>query len=367
MADDARAGTSPRVPWGLVGAILILAAVESREPGSTNPLADIWADASARAGSEEVRTSAVLCLGDSQIKLGLHAPELGRRIGVPAYNLAVHAGQPAAAHALLRRALDAGARPRAILVGFYPGVLAYEARTNVRQWPEVLGPAEGLDLAIHARDARLAAMTLLGIALPTFKARAEVRREVLAALRGAADPVVAEVARGRRERAENRGSVVAASKPGFLDEPGPTAPVVGSGSGWRPRPENERDVRRLLALAEAWGVAVYWVTPPVSPAERARRGGSGLDAAYEGFLRRLQAEFPALVVLSTHGMGFDRSVFVDPVHLDGRGAAMLTAAVAEAMAGAAPASKWVDLTSPAIADSPRFARGITTVPVPPAR
>ena len=62
----------PRIPWGLVGAFVILAAVESaqarREPGSTNPLADIWADAYARARSEDVRTSAVLCLGDSQIK-----------------------------------------------------------------------------------------------------------------------------------------------------------------------------------------------------------------------------------------------------------------------------------------------------------
>lgn len=326
-----------RAPWGLLGALLILAAVETsqtrRDPGSANELADIWADARERAGSDEVRASGVLCLGDSQIKLGLHAPELGRRLGVPAYNLAVHAGQPAAAYALLRRALDAGARPSAIVVGFDPGVLAYEARVNVRQWPEVLGPLGCLALAIDAGDARLAAMTLLGAASPSYKARDEIRRGLIVALRGGRAAAFDASIRRRRELAEGRGSVVAPSRPEFADDPRPGGVIA---SDWRPRPENVRNVRRLLALAEARGIAVRWVVPPTSPAERERRRRSGLEAAYYGFLGRLRAEFPGLVVISMSGLELDRTSFVDPIHLDGRGASTLTSAVAAAMTRGGP-------------------------------
>jgi hypothetical protein len=311
--------------------LAIVAAVEAAlAPGPTNPLADIWAQSYAEADSDEVRESAVLCLGDSQVKLGLNAVALGRRLGVPAYNLAVHAGQPAAGEALLRRALASGARPQAIVLGFHPAVLAYEARTNIRQWPEVLNPWSGLRLAIEACDARLAALGLLGSVVPSCKGRLEVRRDVLTALGGSVDPAVAEIARRRAERARQRGTVVAASVPGFRDDRGAqdrAAPIAS----WRPRRENLAGLRRLLALAESRGIAVYWVTPVLSPGERDRRGRAGVTAAYEGFLDRLQRDFPALVVLDSSGLTLEASVFVDPLHLDGRGALALTEAVARAM------------------------------------
>ncbi|HEY2155739.1 MAG TPA: hypothetical protein VGH33_08915, partial [Isosphaeraceae bacterium] len=293
------------MPIGLTGMIAIVAVIEAslaaRDPGPTNPLADIWAEAYAEADSEEVRNSAVLCLGDSQVKLGLNAVELGRRLGVPAYNLAVHAGQPAASEALLRRALDAGARPRAIVLGFHPAVLAYEARTNARQWPEVLGWRGCLGLAIEARDARLAVLGMLRLAFPSCKSRLEIRRDVLAALRGSVDPALVEIARGRAERAKNRGSVVAASVPGFRDERGPESGMARA-SSWTPRRENLTALRRLLALAESRRIAVYWVTPALSPGERDHRDRSGLTAAYDRLLGRLQEEFPAMVVLEASAL-----------------------------------------------------------------
>ncbi len=308
-----------RLPVGLVGMIAIVAAVEaSLAPGPTNPLADIWAQAYAEADSDDVRRSAVLCLGDSQLKLGLNAVALGRTLGTPAYNLAVHAGQPAAAEALLRRALAGGAMPRAVVIGFHPAVLAYEAATNVRQWPEVLGAWACVRLAIEARDARLAALGVLGSVLPSCKSRLEVGRDVLAALRGTVDPAVAEIARGRAERSEQRGSVVAAPRPSFRDEPG-AEPRPAATPAWMPRRENLAALRRLLALAGSRGIAVYWVTPALSPAERDRRGRQGLTRDYDRLLDRLQEEFPGLVVLESSGLGLDASVFVDPLHLDGRG------------------------------------------------
>src|SRR4051794_27297229 len=111
--------TTRRVPRGLAGMVVILGAVEailgSIDVSGTTHLVDSWTDARAMVGSDEVRQSAILCLGDSQIKQGLLPEVLGDRLGLPAYNLAVHGGQPAAATMLLRRALDAGARPRAVV------------------------------------------------------------------------------------------------------------------------------------------------------------------------------------------------------------------------------------------------------------
>ncbi len=332
---DARS-RNDRIPRGFAAMLAIVAAVEiSLAPGPTNPLADIWADAYAKADSAEVRASAVLCLGDSQVKLGIDAVELGRRLGVSAYNLAVHAGQPAASEALLRRALDAGASPRAVVLGFHPAVLAYEARTNARQWPEILGARSWLALAIEARDARLAALGVLGSAFPSCRSRLEIRRDVLAALRGSVDPALAEVARGRAERANRRGSVVAAPDPSFRDRREPDIRAA-SASWWTPQRENLAALRRLLALAESRGIAVWWVTPALSPGERDRGNRSGVTAAYRRLLDRLQAEFPALIVLDSSGLELDGSVFRDPLHLDGRGALALTDAVGRAMQSPGP-------------------------------
>ncbi|HEY2154269.1 MAG TPA: hypothetical protein VGH33_01475, partial [Isosphaeraceae bacterium] len=54
-------------------------------------------------------------------------------------------------------------------------------------------------------------------------------------------------------------------------------------------------------------------------------------AAYDRLLGRLQEEFPAMVVLEASALELDATVFVDPLHLDGRGALALTEAVGRAM------------------------------------
>jgi len=57
----------------------------------------------------------VLCFGDSQMKFGIAPHVVAARTGRPAYNLAIVGGQPPASYFLLRRALEAGARPSAVL------------------------------------------------------------------------------------------------------------------------------------------------------------------------------------------------------------------------------------------------------------
>jgi hypothetical protein len=309
--------------------------------GPTNLVADTWADAYARVRSARVRESSVLCLGDSQIKLGVDAAELGRLLGEPAYNLAVHAGQSAAAYNLLRRALDSGARPRAIVVGFYPGVLLDTAGMHARLWSELLGWRACLDLAIQARDARFPEAALPGIVLASCRARLDIRRNIAAALDGKVPGDVPDIERGRIERREHRGSAPAASRPEFRDDREPPVDPIFADRVWKPTREGSVYLHRLLALARERGIAVYWITPPLSPAQRERLERSGLIATYEWYLRRLQAEYPGIVVLDSSKLGLDRSSFIDIIHLDTRGSLELTAAVARAIRGGG--SRWVAL------------------------
>jgi hypothetical protein len=65
--------------------------------------------------------------------------------------------------------------------------------------------------------------------------------------------------------------------------------------------------------------------------ERRRRSGS--DAKYDAFLRSLQDRYPALTVLDARDAAFPASVFVDPIHLDIRGALALSASVADVLRG----------------------------------
>ncbi|HEY2155738.1 MAG TPA: hypothetical protein VGH33_08910, partial [Isosphaeraceae bacterium] len=225
----------------------------------------------------------------------------------------------------------------------FPGMLATDLKINARTWPELLGPLEAADLAVTGGDAVLAAATLLGGALPSHRARLEIRRNIAAAFAGESDPAREELPGRRTARRALRGSMALPHNPYFLDEPGPATPASDAGLAWRPTPANDRYVRRFLGLAASRGIDVYWVSPPMSPNERAQRERAGFVAGYDRFLGRLQDEFPNMVVLETRTLGLDRGAFGDPYHLDGIGAAVLSRAVAEAISTAPRTARRVAL------------------------
>ena len=321
-------------PRGLVGMLVLVAAVEvavaAHALDFTRFPIDDW-----RVHGRAARASAPgcdwLCFGDSLMKFGVVPRVLEARLGGRAYNLALCDGQASSSYFLLRRALESGARPRAVVVDFVPHLLATDPRHNLRQWPELIDVREGADLAWTTRHAGFLAALTLGSMLPTVKDRYEIRAAVVSTLRGESASRRDEVAACRVGWGRDRGAMLCAARPsyrGAIDEAHPAY----FPRAWKCHPTNERYVRRFLDLAAARGIAVYWLLLPVAPRFQARRDALGLDDAYARFLAPLQARYANLAVLDARRDGFGAADFIDPLHLNERGARALSALVASAVA-----------------------------------
>ena len=356
-----RSGRARRgaAPWGLVGMVALALAAEGFVAGHsidfTGPDTASWCLSAAAAG-RDAPGRAVLFLGDSLVKHGLVPRVFVARSGRSAYNLSVCAAQAPVTYFLLRRALDAGARPAAVVVDFQPDLLAGGPEHLLRCWQEFVGPRELLDLAGSDRGPRFLAALVLGRLVPSVRCRFEVRAAVRAALRGEPSPLQGVNRLCRRQWRLNDGANVAARNAAFLGDVGPDDHRALLSDRFWCHPVNRRYLGRLLALARVHGIAVYWLLPPLAPQVQARRERSGADAKYVRFVRGLQAGHGGLTVLDARHAGYDPAVFVDPIHLDGRGAVTLTADVADRLRhdAAGSRSRWVELPRyrPRAADVP---------------
>ena len=90
---------------------------------------------------------------------------------------------------------------------------------------------------------------------------------------------------------------------------------------------------------------VYWLLPPVSPGTQAHWEHSGDESLYLGFIRSIQARYLDLVVIDGRHSGYDRSVFIDSVHLDRNGATGLSVGLANVLTrpGVKAGTRWVRL------------------------
>ena len=325
--------TGAGLPWGLLGMLGLVWAIEGRVARieALPLLAACWDDAAMAAGREAVACD-VICLGDSQVKLGVHPRVIRERVGLSAYNLAVHRGMPASSYHLLRCALDAGARPRAVVVDFFPGLLATPPRLNASLWIRLLGPDGSARLLYDAPDPSLAVRMIAGWLLPSFGFRDELRDGVLSSFQGDPSPSRRVLQRYRENWRTNVGAELSEGGREFAESganPLPGTPVPR----WQCRPENEAYVRRLLDLASAHQVAVYWLIPPLSPTVRATRRANGQEADLTVFIQRIQKDYPDLTVIDGRGLGLEVDKFVDAVHVNTRGAGLLSAAVGDVLAG----------------------------------
>ncbi|MGE3820546.1 MAG: hypothetical protein AB7I30_14125 [Isosphaeraceae bacterium] len=329
----------PPLPLGLIGAVLLAIACESvvarhRSIFMSSHELD-WNAAARDASGPFVRNAEVLLLGDSMVKFGLNPRVLQAHLGRRVYGLALLNGRPGASYFLLRRAIEAGARPKLVVVDYQPECM-FEKTPHLldqREWKGLLSPRECLDLGLAHRDPIFLARAALACALPSYRCRGEIRRAVLADLQGQPRPNVEENAKVGRNRTVNRGGMVLAPAPDYQGDVPPTTMRIVANPDWFGRPDNVIYIHRLLNLAREHDVRVVWLLPPNVPAVEAQRERLGVAERYTRFIRAVRARHPHLDVLDARGAGFGHSLFVDAVHLNRDGSAELSRGVADVLRG----------------------------------
>jgi hypothetical protein len=294
--------------------------------------------------------SEILCFGDSLTKLGLLPRVLEARAGISASNLAVLGGQAPSSFILLRRVLEAGHRPRAILVGFSAPMLAMPLSNNAACWALLADLRDFIDLAWRSCDPKLVLAIATRWLCPSWRAREQVRADVINVLYPGARATDPGDDRRVFERnwVFNRGAQVAPR--GFVSVEGAQLEPPSPGSrDWKPHRTNVLYVERFLQLAESHGVPVFWVLAPATTAWREKHRKSGVIDAYQALARRCLARFPGLTVLDGLSLSWDEGAFRDPIHVNRDGAVALSIAVGDAVSAhlgtAEEQPRWISLAA----------------------
>jgi hypothetical protein len=321
-----RAIRSVPLPWGLLGMLALAGAIETQVAGSADRLAG-YEGLAVRFALDAARREAprcdVLSLGDSVVKFGFDPAEIEARTGLKAYNLAVPGTPPPLTYALFRRALDAGAKPKVLVIGQMS--LGGDPWANVSQFGEFVGIGEAWSLAWSCRDCSLFGAMITSRLIPSLRYRYQIR----AGLRG--DPVpdannfldtwnAGHGAELRPPRDASQSSTEQDRDANRFSQP------------WQVHGIYEQYFEKLVKLALSRGIAVYWLIPPMLPEVQTRRDALGLDDRHTGNLRTIHSWLPGVVVLDARHSGYPATDFFDPIHLNARGAARLSAEIAGVIA-----------------------------------
>ena len=269
----------------------------------------------------------ILCFGTSLSKYGVVAPLNERATGHRTFNLAVCRGQMPSTYFLFRRAIDAGARPAAVLLDCQDGPSALalpEPRAeaidaNLREAraaylgrfprPRLVRPRR----AVRRRDGHA------GL-IPSSKARFEIRSSVLMALRGEPDVSRRDSLALRRNWTLNKGTMLMPRRPATpADDQNPLPEDIRAdhetAAGAAPRNRlSDAYTRRLLEPAAADKIPVFWLLPPLAPAKQAERDREGLTAYFTEQALRAEAAYHGVTVLDARGSRYQTTLFHDAVH-----------------------------------------------------
>jgi len=340
-------------PLGLLGMLLCIVLIErfvARHEADHFLKMDSWTwNQTAKRAVREARDAGLICLGDSLVQVGIAPILIEARTGLVTNNLALSGGQPASSYFLLRRVLEAGGEPKAVLIDFFPKHLQVSPTVSLDPWTSIAQSRELFDLARQSGDTDFLGRALWSRWVPSSRARPEVRNAILAALREENRRDRQHVPPyWRRNLQVNQGGVLCPPP-----EEAQTTDLVGwtkryFPADWECDPVNERYIRRLLRLAESRKIQVYWLLPPMQPALQSRVAQNGLDAKYVAFVQRIRADFPGLTVIDGRHANYDPAVFFDPHHLARTGAAVLSHDIALILherlsQSTPPRNNWVSL------------------------
>lgn len=318
-----------RCPWGLIGAIVAALLVERAAMRHADVLCGPehidWAHA--RAATREAARDDLICLGSSLTSMGVYPQIVESTLGRSCYNLATNSGRPELDYFSLRRVLRAGGRPTSLVIDVHPGILTIPGQ-ECEAWTDALTLGESLELAWAWRDPDAFLETLLRKSLFTLHHRPELRLAVRTAIADEPDRRRIVNLRHVRNMRQNCGAIVA---PDRRDFDGTITPnfrfVIERGRAYDP--VQLAYLQKLLDLAAAHQIHVYWVLMPFSPPVQALRDTAGLEEPHERLVARFLAKYANVTVVDARRAGFANSVFQDACHLSQRGAVSLSAGLAE--------------------------------------
>jgi hypothetical protein len=329
--------------------LALMVGIESRLPRVAREYADIvvrdW-QKSRQASDDDLRDYGFLCFGDSQVKTGVVPQVITARTGLRAYNLALIGGQAPSSYFMLRRALERGARPAAVVVDFLPPLLRLGLERTERQLPELIGLGEAIELARATREAGEFLRLAAAILIPSVRTRLDLDQGVLAALQGRSASRRGE-SFYQRNRRRNHGALLIEPQP-LKEDPGVWY-QANYPQPWAPNAVHADFVDRFLALAAAHRITVYWLLPPIAPAAQTRCEAGGQDTRYEQFVRAALKRHTNLVVVDGRHSGYRDAQFIDTVHMNAPAAAEqsegLAAILQSRRHGATSGERWVALPS----------------------
>jgi hypothetical protein len=343
------------MPWGFVGAILLIAAAERAIAPlelqiSRTENVDLRMSRMAASGKKQAVPADVLCLGSSMIEEGILPRVIEERAGLKAYNLAHYGGNVPNSYYSLRRALASGARPSAVVLDLHPALITHGIGHDLQIWADSIDPRDHFDFAWTLGNSNLFAILTLADTLPSVRYRHQIGTWVRASLRNEGFSLWLENLAHIRNRNRNRGAFISGKNPNYhgeISQPYRSMLLTTK----RPcDPLMRLYIHKLLNLAQEHGVRVYVVIPPLSPALQQERKANGFDDVYTRTLSSFM-EHPNLVVLDARDSGFETTMFRDASHLDFEGANAFTTQVADflslpervAAATGAPEARWVAL------------------------
>jgi hypothetical protein len=342
-------------PLGFCGMVALIMALErfvAPRPGTSDRVGRVemsW-NGSAAAAEGGLARADVLCLGDSLIKLGILPRVLEDRLGLSAYNLGVLGGQAPSSYYLLRRVLNKGIRPRALMVDFSEHLLSLAPGLNPTCWADSVGCSRSLELAWHSGDPALAISAGLHWLLPRWcdRRHSDSLSSFRSDKKAADDPRVFE-----RNWHFNRGAQVAPRA--FV----PVEELLSvNADQWRPHPANAFYVDRLLGAAQAEHIPVFWILTPSDAPRREQLEQNGVHAAYRKFIAERLAAYSCVTVLDGRQLCKSKDAFRDPIHVNRDGAIQLSVAVAAAirprLSEESSTARWIDLVEIADQESSRF-------------
>lgn len=349
------------VPWGFVGMIALVAAAEWNVSGRWRELSDptslSWQFAD-RAARHEAAGRDVLFLGDSLVKHGLVPSVFESESGLRSVNLSAARAPALLSYFVLRRAIESGARPSAIVIDTKPAVLIGGVDYNAHYWPAALTARECLELGWMAGKRPLGFAAMAARLIPSLQSRLEIRSGIAATLEGRSDPIPEINRLLGRNWTVNEGANVAMMHSPYQGELDEDIREKLHPDRWHVDEANALGLERLLKLAAQHRIRVFWLLPPISPGLQEWRERSGSEAKYEKFVRSYVARYPRFVaVLDGRRIIREASLYVDATHLSGRGAVALSRAVgaaikAESEGRSADRGGWIVLDEPDPAPEP---------------